>query len=405
MNITYYLGAGASAYCLPVLDEVSQRLSTLKDYVSRILDDAKLLYGNLPINRGREPEILEDNIIATGSLISDINWIEIELDKHQTVDTLAKKFFLNENRHEDLFKLKTVLIILFLFEQSKLSADWNFPKRKKQIPDKRYDSFIATLIGDKIGKTDMPNNVKIITWNYDLQFELAFQEYLKENINKIQSKLQCVPNTMTIQNLTPIDLNQFAIVRLNGVAGMKWNRDHTDIYSSSYLDDLKNSNTPFNLLINIYSEIKESYAPIQLPVKGDGRPFKILNLFNYNWEYQKEFDAELYPGYKSRLEYASNIMRETDIVVVIGYSFPIFNRELDSELMSLLKNKCRKIYVQDCKPAPIVNKLLGINPNFVSEDEFKRTGGTGIPVVPIDYTDQFHLPDEFQLRKKTLGDL
>lgn len=67
-----------------------------------------------------------------------------------------------------------------------------------------------------------------------------------------------------------------------------------------------------------------------------------LNTFTNNeikfaWEETKET--------KSVRNLARQIIRCSEIVVVIGYSFPIFNREIDIEIFKEFKGK--KIYIQD----------------------------------------------------------
>ena len=60
---------------------------------------------------------------------------------------------------------------------------------------------------------------------------------------------------------------------------------------------------------------------------------------NYAWE--KNPLAE-----KIRLA-AREIFKNTDILVIIGYSFPPFNKEIDQELFNELRNKKTKIFYQD----------------------------------------------------------
>lgn len=57
--------------------------------------------------------------------------------------------------------------------------------------------------------------------------------------------------------------------------------------------------------------------------------------------------------HKSLMQHVKNMIYDTTIVVVIGYSFPFFNRQIDKEIFDILKaNKIfRKIYYQD----PVLN--------------------------------------------------
>ena len=71
------------------------------------------------------------------------------------------------------------------------------------------------------------------------------------------------------------------------------------------------------------------------------------------------------------------------ILVVIGYSFPFFNRSVDRmifESMPMLK----KIYVQDIRPEGVVESVN----NFYMTDVLKPQ------IIPIRNTMQFYLPPE-----------
>jgi hypothetical protein len=75
------------------------------------------------------------------------------------------------------------------------------------------------------------------------------------------------------------------------------------------------------------------------------------NFFNFAWE-------KTNVALQAR-EYAKAILSETDILVIIGYSFPTFNDEIDKELFTALKNSKSsfKIIYQD----------LNANKNIISQ--------------------------------------
>ena len=50
--------------------------------------------------------ITQENILFGDHLVQDLEWLIDELKKHQSIDTLAKKLFLDKKRHSQLFKLK-----------------------------------------------------------------------------------------------------------------------------------------------------------------------------------------------------------------------------------------------------------------------------------------------------------
>jgi hypothetical protein len=68
-------------------------------------------------------------------------------------------------------------------------------------------------------------------------------------------------------------------------------------------------------------------------------------MISFAWE--KEFESKRdYYFANSKLEYAKALARGTDILIVIGYSFPYFNREVDKEIFAEMPT-LKKIYFQD----------------------------------------------------------
>jgi len=72
----------------------------------------------------------------------------------------------------------------------------------------------------------------------------------------------------------------------------------------------------------------------------------------------------------------------TMILVVIGYSFPFFNRDVDRLIIGEMKNLL-KVYIQDPYAADVKETFQAINdridPNMI---------------IPLDNTKQFLLPPE-----------
>ena len=75
---------------------------------------------------------------------------------------------------------------------------------------------------------------------------------------------------------------------------------------------------------------------------------------------------------------------ETDVLVVIGYSFPFVNRKVDREFLKRIPRRADelKICIQDPAHEEIKEKILSLNPELkAAKFEFK----------PITY---FHVPFE-----------
>lgn len=124
------------------------------------------------------PPLVKEHNHIISKFIDDMNWLKKEAFHHQTIDTLAKKFYLTENA--DLKKLKRTLITYFTIEQllfipSAPNEDYSFNKTKEL----RYDSFFAAILEKGPNNhISVKSNIKILTWNYDQQIELALKAYV-----------------------------------------------------------------------------------------------------------------------------------------------------------------------------------------------------------------------------------
>ena len=81
-----------------------------------------------------------------------------------------------------------------------------------------------------------------------------------------------------------------------------------------------------NDLIGVYKELR--------PVPADGKVIvEALHFYNYNWEYQESYKTKICTGFEKVRQFGHDIMAQTEVLVVIGYSFPTFKRKLDKSLM------------------------------------------------------------------------
>jgi hypothetical protein len=360
-NVTYLLGAGASANCLLVINEMPRRL----EYFSKQFVDANSLL--LPV-------IHSEYRGTTEHLLLDIEWLQNEIKPHKTVDTLAKKYYLT-GKIDSLLRLKKVLLTYFQFEQSyeggiirEYLKNGQEHYDIKETPDKRYDSFIATIIRKAKDKLILPSNFKIITWNYDLQLELSLFEYFKRDLENLQTQIQAIPSIPFINSKLEINIGEFALVRLNGVAGLNFLCEKINLLK----EELLNRYLKYFGALNDNTHID-------------------LTALNFAWETPTDFQ-HLYNNYNKVKEYAKEIMKQTDILVVIGYSFPLFNRSVDKELITaaIQNERLRKIYIQD-RNANELKTLL--QKSFVELDPVFGAGRYHESVIePITYEDQFILP-------------
>ena len=94
---------------------------------------------------------------------------------------------------------------------------------------------------------------------------------------------------------------------------------------------------------------------------------------SFAWEpsYKEEYDI---------VKLASQATKKTSILVVIGYSFPFFNREIDREILANMSN-LKKIYYQDMYASDLMVRLQSV---------LNRS----IEIVHITEFKQFYLPYE-----------
>ena len=302
-NVTYILGAGSSCYSQTLVFDMKERMKCLLELLDTTHKNHIYICDSL---KGK-----------TEKLHIRYRRIVEEAIKHYTPDTYAKKLSLTE-RIKDLDILKEYLNLYFLFEQDMDRKFYNekgsypryqtpgFPASKskevreqekeneknyiwnkiKTPIDYRYDVFLATLLNNKGTKDNplllLPSNYNIISWNYDNQWEFAYKEYAKdEKLNEISRRLNINRE---------YDPDKSHIIKVNGYCNCWDEEKDQELTLYNAIDRLLNSKN-------------------------------IKNTIEFAWE-------------GTRLQYIpiKKIMKKTDIIVIIGYSFPNFNRDVDKTI-------------------------------------------------------------------------
>jgi len=378
---TYLLGAGASAEVIPIYSFRNNNQNNNKtfseDIILQLEEFSKSCrsYGNDGIRKKHRennvkanPEIKELTQLYE-NLNLDIKWLKNELPKHKTIDTLAKRFTLL-NEDQSLNKLKALISLYFLC---------------KQIPDnydKRYDSFYASILEknesnnlSKINsKVKLPETIKIISWNYDYQFEIAFNNYCgytgseKRNLVSLQNDLKIFPSINLNNN--KIDFSENVnIVKLNGTA--------------AYFTDNEENIQPFAENISANNMDIDNIFKNLNNYKIASSSKKSNQVFNFAWD--NNFITQ------HALKLAGNILSNTETLIIVGYSFPYFNREIDEKLFdSIDKSGIRKIIIQDKSPESIKQNILSRTKKL---DSFLNNEKSN---YITEYVDQFILPGDFR---------
>jgi len=294
-KVTYILGAGASAHALPTVkkSEASEGLSDMMRFMAHLLE------ANMDISA--------EHGIFIQDIVKDFKWLADSSDEYGTVDTFAKSLFLHQ-KWTELKRLKFLLSFYFTIEQL-----------VHEKLDKRTLIFLTSVLQYK---TILPTNIKILNWNYDSQLQIAGNTFQEEAFNKTGTVSQHTPPLFQYYPSVGPDynsnVNDFGLVHLNGIASM-YNNESDGTFRSFHIENHGNNlNDTISLL------------------KGkEGK-----NLITFAWE------STLI---HKRIDIAKTIVKETDYLVIIGYSFPFFNRDIDKEVFESLKEsaKLKKIYYQD----------------------------------------------------------
>jgi hypothetical protein len=156
------------------------------------------------------------------------------------------------------------------------------------------------------------------------------------------------------------------MVKLNGDA--IWHRE---------LNGKKDTATIFDSLdlakdnVDLLSDFLQAYQSSDIFDLRDDNNDSPFRYFNFAWEIDDNF-VEKYQGYRQNITAAEKIASETEILVVIGYSFPVFNREVDNRLFQKMKN-LSKVYIQDTDPEKIKSTMKNAFEVLQKQEKTRRS--------------------------------
>lgn len=301
-KITYLLGAGASCQAIPTYNSFKSHflnfISHTADYFEKNPDYGKFgTQNSLIINSMR-------------------NLVERILDANSaTIDVYAKSIYLRNGSRNEHTLLKILLNYYIIAEQIKNENKFRLENFKFSAAthDQRYDPFLQTILNSGVIKP----NINIISWNYDNQLEMSYSRIYGAEFQKSQIKLQLFPSPTT--NIAP---KCGAVIKLNGTAGA---------HSQESFDYI--TVDPTKEILN-----NDFFDRIFYAIKTLVNHIAVVTDLKFAWELNDN-------GNNIAVNHAKRILRETDILVVIGYSFPDANREIDSEIFSEATD-IEKIWVQ-----------------------------------------------------------
>jgi hypothetical protein len=335
-KITYLIGAGASANAIPIVSKMREKLiefiNVLQSPNSNISNEEVFTNAELQ-RRGIKPSEMKTELLEL------LQWMASNMERHVSVDTFAKKLYLT-GKDTEFNNLKIALSIFLTYVQA------------INRPDQRYDAFYASILNDHY--TNFPDNVRIVSWNYDYQFELSFNTFSnsKEFLDN-QKILRIIE-----KNSKRKTQNKFEIYKINGTCGFFTNHNFTN---SAFINSISKPELTTDQLMELLS----NYAVIRHVKKYP------LSL-SFAWE-EIRFEDDV-------IKDAISNVNDTQALVVIGYSFPYYNREIDRKIIGSMTN-LKKVYIQDLGPKTIKERFKAIRDD-IDDSQFVLNDDKNLFLIP-----------------------
>jgi hypothetical protein len=371
MKTTYLLGAGASYNALPIINEFHDVMLKIHKLFKNIIANNRIIDETIDKNLNNIYITLCESIETKEFLIYFNNQLEFYIQKlknFSTIDSYAKYLYINKNKNGiiEYNKYKLFVSIFFILFQDHF---YNFLKKinkndkEYQKNDLRYSDFLVNLLTED----QLPNNLKILSWNYDFQFQYALKDFFSQEFDKYDL-ISPFPTGFFNRNL-----NTNFLYQLNGIA------NHKLVAKSHYTFDIEEKNATkkdnkFTFIKNIFFQYHSHNTLFE---------FNNNSPISYAWE------NELSEIFKNKVDITEHL-EETTHLIIIGYSFPFTNRKIDKEIFKYLDhNKIESIVFQNPNINFDVDILFNYFKGQVSKnlvDKFKH----------IKECDNFYIPYEYE---------
>ena len=320
-HVLYLFGAGASAEAIPVVHGLPE---DMKKIAGRLTE----WYQNTPQVPPEIKERAEIICIDLEDLADKVNnfkareGIEYTVDKY--ISSLEKKQ--STEAQVKYEKSKNTLATYILLR--------HFFNNDEHIQlDERYGDWLRNVVPDRKEET-FANNIRCLTWNYDLQMEFAYyQHFYKEKpgppgkIINAFSYPQPFPTVATQPQLG---------IHLNGIVLP------TDI---QFTGD-GHSQGPFTQFINRLFHIMLGAEHLEGNFSSSDKGIQLLTdllilsqdcTLQFHWDRltnnQLGTDAVL-----NKAVLDKTVFEKAACIVIVGYSFPGCNGNMDSEIIRSIKN-------------------------------------------------------------------
>jgi hypothetical protein len=299
-EITYILGAGASSQSMPLVTSFVERFRNFLGFLKFQSDS----------ENGQK--VFEH---ATG-------FIE-EVEIHLSFDTFFKKLF-HQEQAVMIALYKKVLLLYFIYEHL-IQLDFKEgPSPLKSMGklknlDPRYDALIAGLLEARRDKPNFFIKLNFITWNYDLNLFNSIKNFLFPSVS-----LGGLVNVADQELNFFLVSDQCSIIHLNG------------LMYHPILNDIKP--VAPGPLKEMYKSLIDNFYGSQSPMEGFSSRMK------FAWESieSKRGQTELYFITK-----AQEFIQKSKKIIIIGYSFPLYNRQIDLSFLNSTSLQGKTTYIQD----------------------------------------------------------
>jgi hypothetical protein len=293
-KVVYLFGAGASMNAVPLAKDIKGPDGSI---LKIGLKSALITYIVEKLAEGK----VKENYPNYETYKGEYDTIITELKKFDTIDTYAKY----------LSNIKNEYYLGYL--KNMLNAFFHSLNESEKINEYRYLNLITSIFD---GTASIESDFVFLSYNYDFALEIAFTEAtnyeMKVNKNhNILKKLQSYPS---VENGWMYK-SQF-IIHLNGIAGMR--EENGKIWHSSF----KNTSTKAEEFL----------------YTGN---LKIKNLLKFGWEVDKDITSTIVS--------INDKLTNAESLIIIGYSFPFFNRKYDEMIIAKFceSTSPKKIYIQN----------------------------------------------------------
>ncbi len=281
---------------------------------------------------------------------SFLNEVKAQLVNFRSIDTLARKYKI-ANKETEYIRLKRLIDHVITFY-----SVVGFDNRKNEVSKEyRYLALMTDLLFNL--ENEFSDEHLFLSWNYDSVLELNFSELLSLEETKMLNSIYKKINGST---------NFFKFL----------NEENGSVMSIENMTKL-NYSTPKEIrdLMFQYSKYLE---------KSD-------SLLSFSWDRHQSVNELLGEAFLKKLRNVKNL-------VVIGYSFPYYNRHIDRQILQELRVLYEgTITVQDIYPKSAAQRLSELLAE-VAAVRFETPTEIFQSITQYDTTDSFYVPPEYYLQ-------